>query len=161
MPLGDTLMAMTWNSLMDLMAIEFRRLRNIPGSGFGFFSAPATNPEELASEERASSQRIDSFVREFAKNRKWPTLSEKDRYFLRERIRFAFEYAGIASICLKCPARLAPRRAFKPLNARIIEYFLIETWRNGGMDNWLAPLWQMAENRQEQSVPKREVALAE
>lgn len=146
---------------MDLLALEFRRLRHIPGSGFGFFSAPALNPDELVSEERSSASRVDGFIREFARTRQWPVLSEKERYFIRERIRFAFEYAGIASICLKCPARLAPRRSFKPMDRRIIEYFLIDIWRSGGLDNWIAPIWQMAQNRQEEVISRREVALAE
>jgi hypothetical protein len=146
---------------MDLLAVEFRRLRHLPGSGFGFFSAPATNPPELLAEERASAQHVDACIREFARTRRWPALSEKDRYFLRERIRFAFEYAGIASICLGHPARLAPRRPFKPMDRRILEHFLISIWRNGGLDNWIAPIWQMARSREQQYAAKREVVLAE
>src|SRR4051812_37012994 len=102
-------MPMTWKTLTDLLAREFRNLRRMSVVSFGFASAPVTDPNELRREEIDLSPRVDSIVRDFARTRRWPALDEKERFFLRERIRFAYEYACIAEISVFSPKTIAGR----------------------------------------------------
>lgn len=138
---------MTWNSLMDVLAVEFQRLRLKPTGNFGFFFAAVLDPKELAEEEGQHARRIDRCIRDFSWTGKWPVLSEKERYFLRQRLRFAYEYASIASISVRDPARFAKPGPTRGRDRRIIEHFLISIWRSSGFDNWIFPFIQLEETK--------------
>jgi hypothetical protein len=139
-------MRVTWNTLMDLLAHEFSRLRRVPVINFGFFSQPAFEPRELRAEELRVAERVDAIAQEFARTRRWPSLDEKEKYFLRERIRFAFEYAGIASTAVRRPILIATRPQTIQHQRRLLEWMLIDVWRSSGVVNWIEPLLMMAEN---------------
>src|SRR5688572_29037391 len=126
---------MTWKTLTDLLSAEFRKLRRMPVVSFGFANAPVLDPRELRAEELRCSERIDGIVRDFARTRRWPALDEKDRYFLRERIRFAYEYSSIAEITVPRPVLIASRPQVWNEQRRIMEWLLIDVWRNSGVLN--------------------------
>ena len=88
--IGDSLTAMTWDSLIDLLSREFRNLRRKPVVNFGFATAPVNDANELRSEESRLAERVDSIVRDFARTRRWPALDEKERFF----------FEGANSLCL-------------------------------------------------------------
>jgi hypothetical protein len=132
-------MAMTWRTLTDLLAREFRILRRMPVVSFGFTNEPVSDATELAGEERRSAERIDLIVRDFARTRRWPALDEKERFFLRERLRFAYEYASIAEISVRRPLSIASRPQVINEQRRLLEWLLIDAWRNSGVINWLEP----------------------
>ena len=131
---------MTWESLIDLLSREFRSLRRMPVVNFGFATAPVTDVNELRSEELRCAERVDALVRDFARTRRWPALDEKERFFLRERIRFAYEYSTIAEISVKRPVYLATRSHIWNEQRRLVEWLLIDAWRKSGVLNWLEPL---------------------
>jgi hypothetical protein len=137
---GATLMPMTWKTLTDLLSAEFRKIRKAPVVSFGFTNAPVADPEELRAEELRCAPRLDAIIHDFARTRRWPALDEKDRYFLRERIRFAYEYAMIASMTVPRPARIAGREHIWSEQRRLVEWLLIDVWRDSGVINWLEPL---------------------
>jgi hypothetical protein len=130
----------TWETLTNLLSREFRNLRRVPVVSFGFATQPVTNAEELRSEELLCAPRVDHLVRDFARTRRWPALDEKDRFFLRERIRFAYEYCSIAEITVRRPITLATRSHIWNEQRRLLEWLLIDAWRNSGVLNWLDPL---------------------
>jgi hypothetical protein len=132
---------MTWKTLIDLLAREFRILRRMPVVNFGFASQPVTDATELQDEERGTAERIDGIVRDFARTRRWPALDERERFFLRERIRFAYEYCAIAEISVQQPLRIAGREHICNGQRRLIEWLLIDVWRTSGVANWLDPLF--------------------
>lgn len=136
----NTLTPMTWKTLTDLLSAEFRKLRRMPVVSFGFATAPVTDPNDLRGEELRSAERIDGIVRDFGRTRRWPALDEKERFFLRERIRFAYEYATIAEITVRRPSSLATRGHIWNEQRRLIEWLLIDVWRKSGVVNWLEPL---------------------
>lgn len=144
--IGDTLKAMTWDSLIDLLSREFRQLRRKPVVNFGFATAPVTDADELRSEELRIAERVDSIVRDFARTRRWPALDEKERFFLRERIRFAYEYCSIAETTVKRPVYIATRSHIWNEQRRLIEWLLIDAWRKSGVLNWLEPLIIMTQS---------------
>ena len=115
-------------------------MRRVPVVSFGFATQPITNAEELRSEELLCAPRVDSLVRDFARTRRWPALDEKDRFFLRERIRFAYEYCSIAEITVRRPITLAARPQIWNEQRRLLEWLLIDVWRKSGVVNWLDPL---------------------
>lgn len=131
---------MTWETLINLLSREFRRLRRVPVVSFGFATQPVTSAAELRSEELLSAERVDSLVRDFARTRRWPALDEKDRFFLRERIRFAYEYCSIAEVTVRRPLTLATRGHIWNEQRRLVEWLLIDVWRSSGVANWLDPL---------------------
>jgi hypothetical protein len=131
---------MTWETLTTLLTREFRSLRRMPVVNFGFSTQPITNVGELRSEELLCAERVDAIVRDFARTRRWPSLDEKDRFFLRERIRFAYEYCSIAEITVRRPVTLATRTHIWNEQRRLLEWLLIDVWRNSGVINWLDPL---------------------
>ena len=137
---------MTWKSLLDLLAFEFRRLRRLPVVSFGFAAEPVIHVDDLRSEELRLAARVDSIVRDFARTRRWPSLDEKERYFLRERIRFAYEYGAIAEISAPHPLRIATRPHILNRQRRSIEWLLIDVWRTSGVANWLEPLVLLQES---------------
>ena len=136
---------MTWKTLIDLLAYEFRRVRNIPVVNFGFAVQPVPNVNELRGEELACAERVDAIIRDFARTRRWPSLDEKARFFLRERIRFAYEYSAIAEISVLRPLTLATRPNITNEQRRLLEWLLIDVWRFAGVINWLLPLQLMEE----------------
>ena len=85
---------MTWKTLTDLLAREFRNLRRMPVVSFGFANAPVFAASELREEELRLAGRVDAIVQDYARTRRWPALDEKERFFLRERLRFAYEFAS-------------------------------------------------------------------
>ena len=131
---------MTWESLIDLLSREFRHLRRMPVVNFGFATAPVTDVNELRSEELRCAERVDTIVRDFARTRRWPSLDEKERFFLRERIRFAYEYCTVAETTVKRPISIATRPQIWNEQRRLVEWLLIDTWRKSGVHNWLEPL---------------------
>lgn len=131
---------MTWESLINLLTREFRNLRRMPVVNFGFATQPVTSAEELRSEELLCAERVDSLVRDFARTRRWPALDEKERYFIRERIRFAYEYCSIAELTVHRPVNIATRPRIWNEQRRLVEWLLIDVWRNSGVINWLEPL---------------------
>ena len=131
---------MTWESLIDLLSREFRHLRRMPVVNFGFATAPVTDVDELRGEELRSVERVDAIVRDFARTRRWPALDEKERFFLRERIRFAYEYCTIAETTVKRPVSIATRPQVWNEQRRLVEWLLIDVWRKSGVLNWLEPL---------------------
>jgi|1185.fasta_scaffold46997_2 hypothetical protein len=137
---------MTWKTLIDLLAFEFRRVRNIPVVNFGFAVQPINSVAEISSEERACADRLEAIVRDFARTRRWPSLDEKARFFLRERIRFAYEYCTIAEITVFRPITLATRPNIVNEQRRLIEWLLIDLWRYAGVSNWLLPLQMMEQS---------------
>ena len=138
---------MTWKTLSDLLSAEFRKIRKMPVVTFGFANATVTDPEELRAEELRCAPRVDAIIHDFARTRRWPALDEKDRFFLRERIRFAYEYAMMASLTVSRPARLAARPHIWNEQRRLVEWLLIDVWRNSGVANWLEPLLVLHESR--------------
>ena len=131
---------MTWKTLLDLLAFEFRRLRKLPVVSFGFAAQPVIDVDDLRAEELRLAERVDSIVRDFARTRRWPSLDEKERYFLRERIRFAYEYGAIAEVSAPNPLRIATRAHVLNRQRRLVEWLLIDVWRTSGVQNWLEPL---------------------
>jgi hypothetical protein len=131
---------MTWETLTSLLTREFRNLRRVPVVNFGFATQPITHAEELRSEELLGAERVNAIVRDFARTRRWPALDEKDRFFLRERIRFAYEYCSIAEISVRRPITLATRPHIWNEQRRLLEWLLIDVWRKSGVINWLDPL---------------------
>jgi hypothetical protein len=146
-------MAMTWKTLIDLLAREFRYLRRMPVVSFGFNAQPVTNAADLLAEEKAGAERLDAIIRDFARTRRWPALDEKERYFLRERIRFAYEYCAIAEISVRNPSSMVKRARIWNEQRRLMEWFLIEVWRDAGRANWIEPLFLLTRSA---SVPKAE-----
>lgn len=132
-------MAMTWKTLTDLFAREFRNLRRIPVVSFGFASAVVTDAQDLREEELRWAARVDSIVKDFARTRRWPALDERERFFLRERIRFAYEYASLAEISVGRPLTIAGRKEVQNEQRRLVEWLLIDVWRHSGVINWLEP----------------------
>jgi hypothetical protein len=131
---------MTWDSLIDLLSREFRNLRRKSVVNFGFATAPVTDADDLRAEELRLADRVDSIVRDFARTRRWPALDEKERFFLRERIRFAYEFCSIAETTVKRPVYIATRPQIWNEQRRLIEWLLIDVWRKSGVINWLEPL---------------------
>jgi hypothetical protein len=129
----------TWETLTNLLSREFRLLRRVPVVSFGFATQPVTSAAELRSEELLCAERVDALVRDFARTRRWPALDEKDRYFLRERIRFAYEYCSIAEITVRRPVKIATRAHIWNQQRRLLEWLLIDVWRTSGVVNWLDP----------------------
>lgn len=136
---------MTWETLIDLLSREFRHLRRMPVVNFGFATAPVTDVDELRSEELRGAERVDAIVRDFARTRRWPALDEKERFFLRERIRFAYEYCTIAETTVKRPVSIATRPQIWNEQRRLVEWLLIDVWRKSGVLNWLEPLVVMTQ----------------
>lgn len=130
---------MTWKTLTDLLAREFRNLRRMPVVSFGYANAPVLDANELRHDELQLADRIDAIVRDFARTRRWPALDEKERFFLRERIRFAYEYSTLAEFSVKRPLSLASRPQIPQEQRRLLEWLLIDVWRNAGVVNWLEP----------------------
>jgi hypothetical protein len=137
-------MAVTWPALIDLLTYEFSRLRKLPVISFGFASQPVTDPNELKLEELRYAERVDSLVKDFSRTRRWPALDEKEKYFLRERMRFAYEYCSIASLGACCPEVLASRGHVVRVERRLLEWVLIDVWRSSGVAVWLDPLYIMS-----------------
>jgi hypothetical protein len=140
-------MPMTWKTLNELLAREFRNLRHVPVINFGFANQPVVNPNDLHAIENRSADRVDAIVRDFARTRRWPALDEKERYFLRERLRFACEYASIAEISVPRPLSMATRPHIYNPQRRLVEWLLIDVWRKSGVLNWLEPLHRLTESR--------------
>lgn len=153
-------MNMTWKTLLDLLACEFRRLPKIPVVTFGFASQPVESVKELRQEELRCAERVDNIVRDFARTRRWPALDEKDRFFLRERIRFAYEYATIAEITAPRPLKIAGRPQIVNSHRRVLEWLLIEVWRESGVVNWLEPLILLEESGQIPNASKWEIGIS-
>jgi hypothetical protein len=150
---------MTWKTLTDLLAREFRAIRCIPVVNFGFSSQPVTDAEELRREEAGTAERVNQLVRDFARTRRWPALDEKERFFLRERIRFAYEYAAIAEISARRPLALAKRPHIANAQRRILEWILIDVWSESGLENWLEPFYLLTNsNRRPETVSELEIA---
>jgi hypothetical protein len=160
MAIGDTLSPMTWKTLTDLLAYEFRRVRNIPVVNFGFAVQPISSVTELKAEELASAERVDSIVRDFARTRRWPSLDEKARFLLRERIRFAYEYCAILEITVSRPLTLATRPNIVNDQRRLLEWLLIDVWRAAGVVNWLLPLQMLEETGTLQGQSKWELDIS-
>ena len=137
---------MTWETLTALLTREFRALRRIPVVNFGFATQTVTNAEELRCEELLCAERVDAIVRDFARTRRWPSLDEKERFFLRERIRFAYEYCSLAEISIRRPITLATRPHIWNEQRRLVEWLLIDVWRKSGVTNWLAPLIMLTQS---------------
>lgn len=138
-------MSMTWKTLTELLAREFRNLRRIPVVSFGFATAPVTDADELKDEELRWAERVDGIVRDFALTRRWPALDERERFFLRERIRFAYEYASLAEISVGRPLTIATRKNVQNEQRRLVEWLLIDVWRHSGVINWLEPFFLLTE----------------
>lgn len=136
---------MTWESLIELLSREFKSLRRMPVVNFGFATAPVTDVNELRGEELRCADRVDAIVRDFARTRRWPALDEKERFFLRERIRFAYEYCTIAETTVKRPIAIATRPRVWNEQRRLMEWLLIDAWRKSGVLNWLEPLMMMSQ----------------
>lgn len=151
MAISDTLRRMTWKTLTDLLAREFRNLRRVPVVTFGFSNAPVLDAHELKREELQMAERVDQMVRDFARTRRWPALDEKTRFFLRERIRFAYEYASIAELTVRNPVSIAGRPHIWNAQRRMLEWLLIDVWRHSGVVNWLEPFFILT--RQEVCQP--------
>ena len=151
---------MTWRSLMDQLSFEFRRLRAVPVVNLGFGNQPVFSPLELREEELQCAERVDLLVSDFARTRRWPALDERERYFLRERIRFAYEYATIAQTSVRAPLRIAKRPHIFGEHRRLTEWLLIDVWRESGVVNWLEPFFVLAESRPVE-VPPVEIEVAE
>ena len=151
---------MTWRTLMDQLSFEFRRLRVVPVVNFGFSSQPVLHPTELQEEELRWAGRVDVLVSDYARTRRWPALDEKERYFLRERIRFAYDYASIAEFSVKDPRRLAGRTHIVSENRRLLEWLLIDVWRASGVVNWLDPFYRMWESKPPEET-QTEIEVAE
>jgi hypothetical protein len=132
---------MTWGSLMDLLAREFRKLRGISVVNFGFSTEPVLNANDLRDEELRFAERVDSIIRDFARTRRWPALDERERFFLRERLRFAYEYAAMAEISVKRPVSIASRPQIWNEQRRLLEWLLIDVWRSSGVSTWLEPFY--------------------
>lgn len=139
---------MTWETLTSVLAREFRNLRRIPVINFGFTNAPVSDANELRLEELQVSERVDGIVRDFARTRRWPALDERERYFLRERIRFAYEYCMIAEVTVRRPLTLASRVHIRNERRRLMEWLLIDVWRTSGVINWLDPFITLTQVRQ-------------
>lgn len=150
---------MTWDSLIDLLSREFRNLRRMPVVNFGFSTAPVTDVNELRDEELRCAERVDAIVRDFARTRRWPALDEKERFFLRERIRFAYECCSIAETTVKRPISIATRPQIWNEQRRLIEWLLIDSWRTSGVLNWLEPLVLMTQSRP--TTPEWELHISE
>lgn len=144
--IGANLRVVTWKTLSNLLASEFQRIRRMPVVTFGFANAPVTSVEEMGAEEMRHAERVDSLVRDFARTRRWPSLDEKERFYLRERIRFAHEYCRIAETSASRPLTLAGRPNVGREDRRLIEWLLIDVWRNSGVLNWMEPLYQILES---------------
>lgn len=138
---------MTWATLLDLLAYEFARLRKVHVVNFGFASQPIFDPQQLKEEELTCAARVDSLVKDFARTRRWPALDDKEKYFLRERLRFAYDYATIASLGAKDPERLSTRRHVVRLERRFLEWLMIDVWRRSGVIVWIDPLLVLAETQ--------------
>lgn len=151
---------MTWETLTNLLSREFRLLRRMPVVSFGFATQPVTDASELHTEELRSAERVDAIVRDFARTRRWPALDEKERYFLRERIRFAYEYASMAEISVRRPVSIATRAHLTNEQRRLMEWLLIDVWRSSGVLNWLEPLILMTQTA-ELRAPEWELDVAE
>lgn len=132
---------------MDQLSFEFRRLRAVPVVNLGFASQPVFNPLELREEELQCAERVDLLVADFARTRRWPALDERERYFLRERIRFAYDYATIAQTLVRVPLSIAKRPHILGENRRLTEWLLIDVWRESGVVNWLEPFFLLAETK--------------
>jgi hypothetical protein len=107
---------------------------------FGFAEAAVASALEMSAEEQRHAARVDEIVRGFARTRRWPSLDEKERFYLRERIRFAYEYCRIAETCASRPLLLATRPQIAAPDRRLIEWLLIDVWRQSGVLNWLEPI---------------------
>jgi hypothetical protein len=151
---------MTWETLTALLTREFRTLRRIPVVSFGFATQPVTNAQELRAEELLGAERVDAIVRDFARTHRWPSLDEKERFFLRERIRFAYEYSSIAKISVRRPVILATRPQIWNEQRRLVEWLLIDVWRKSGVANWLEPLILLTQSSSE-ALPECELHIAE
>ena len=132
---------MTWINLLKVLGSEYKSLR--PGK-ISARESYLGRVNSLARAERQNSPRLDDIIRAFLHARKWPELHPNDLFFLRERIRFAYEYAGIASISLNHPRQLL---LIKPAEMdeenAVLEFLLIDLWNQSGVRNWLAPLQRM------------------
>ncbi len=135
---------MAWKTLTDLLAREFQNLRRMPLVTFGYASAPISDPQELKREELELAPRVDQIVRVYIRTKRWPALDEKERFFLRERIRFAYEYASIAEISIARPVFMTKKSGTKSEHRRVLDFLLVEVWRNSGVGIWLEPFFIMA-----------------
>ncbi len=144
---------MTWKTLTDLLAREFRNLRRMQVVSFGFSSAPVLDANDLRLEELQMAERVDAIVRDFSRTRRWPALDEKERFFLRERIRFAYEYASLTEMTVARPLTVVKKAQPGPEQRRIIEWFLIDVWRVSGVVNWIEPFVLLTQTVSPQVVP--------
>lgn len=129
---------------MDQFSYEFRRLQAMPVVTVGFASQAVANPNEVRDEELRCAERVDTLARDYARTFRWPALDERERYFLRERLRFAYEYALIAQVTVRRPLALAKRAYIMSEDRRLIEWLLIDVWRESGVVNWLEPFYGLA-----------------
>ena len=129
---------MTWTELTKILGAEYRKLR--PGK-VSAAESYLGRVNSLARAERQNSPRLDGLIRSYIQTREWPALHPNDLFFLRERIRFACEYSGMASISLRHPRGLlgTPTPRGEEDNA-ILEFLLIDQWNRSGVRNWLAPM---------------------
>lgn len=132
---------------MELLAREFRKLRSVPVVNFGFASQPVLNANDLRDEELRVAERVDAIVHDFARTRRWPALDERERFFLRERLRFAYEYAAMAEISAKRAVSIASRPQIWNEQRRLLEWLLIDVWRSSGVRNWLEPFYVITGSR--------------
>jgi hypothetical protein len=130
---------MTWKTLTHLLAREFRHLHRMHVVSFGFANAPVFDSNDLRREESQLRERVNTIVRDFARTRRWPALDEKERFFLRERIRFSYEYAALGEISVYRPLTMVGSTRAGDEQRRILEWFLIDIWEKSGVANWIEP----------------------
>ncbi|MDX1952070.1 MAG: hypothetical protein SFY81_07780 [Verrucomicrobiota bacterium] len=152
---------MTWKDVMGVLAKEFQMLRAMPVPHNSFANAPAGTAEKLHLTEQDCAVRVEGMIRHFAEAGEWMEMSDKERFFLRERIRFAHEFASISSISTKSPWAIVPKPISGRQETRVLEWLLIDVWHRSGRKNWITPVYRLAEVDRRYSPSKAQISFSE
>ena len=135
MPKGKPFMK--WMSLLTLIAAENERFGDAPLPSL----RPCTHPKELLDEHKRAEAElrpsVDAAVRLFARERRWPSLSGNERYFIQQRLAVAFFIAGFLATPDKSgknPILPEPPDSFADDDQ--IEWILISGWHTAGCRMW-------------------------
>ena len=126
--------------MLEVFAIEYSKLRHHPEANTGYAQQFLQSASAAQRDELSTRATLDKAARQFARNGTWPELEDKERFFLRLRLRFAYEYALLASISVPTPRALFRNPAGKYDSTAMFVLFLVDIWKLFGIDNWLAPI---------------------
>ncbi|MEW6160663.1 MAG: hypothetical protein AB1813_24805 [Verrucomicrobiota bacterium] len=133
---------MTWTQIVFRLSVAFQQLEPLSGAVINLNAKPVLVPPLMQAEERECAPAVDSIARFFARTLTWPAVSAKERFFLRQRLRFAHSFA--LAHRLASPFVTIPRSSAH-FESAAIEWLLIDLWAKRGLQDWCDGLVTTAE----------------